>query len=112
MLEKQCRNVLHTEWMKQYNSGHSDISTLKRVKPSERNAFESLNGENFVEVETFKCWFVNFAWICCTLYPTLKLLLCLNMTMHQTPKRSKGGGYWTSLTTWTKTLAVNQSLAT
>lgn len=45
MLEKQCRNLLHAEWVNQYNGCDSDISTLKRVKVSERNAFESLNGK-------------------------------------------------------------------
>lgn len=45
MLEKQCRNLLHAEWVNQYSGCDSDISTLKRVKVSERNAFESLNGK-------------------------------------------------------------------
>lgn len=45
MLEKQCRNLLHAEWVNQYNGCDSDISTLKQVKVSERNAFESLNGK-------------------------------------------------------------------
>lgn len=45
MLDKQCRNLLHAEWVNQYNGCDSDISTLKRVKVSERTAFESLNGK-------------------------------------------------------------------
>lgn len=110
MLEKQCRNLLHAEWVNQYNGCDSDISTLKRVKVSERNAYEKL-----VLGETFKCQCVNFAWICRTLCIPIRLLtlkrpLCLNMTTHQRHQRYlKGGGCWTSLTTETKKLAVNQT---
>lgn len=87
MLEKQCRNLLHAEWVNQYSGCDSDISTLKRVKVSERNAYEK-----FVLGETFKCQFVNFAWICCTLCIPIRLLtlkrpLCLNAL--ETPKRPK-----------------------
>lgn len=59
VLQKKCRNALHSEWIQKYGGNEPNISLLKRPKSREKCAFEDLCGKKFVRsfVQVLICQF-------------------------------------------------------